>query len=426
MILGALLDAGAAARSAAQRARQPGHRPRHALGASGCSAPASRRPVPGARTGARARRRHRMKPARRHAARARHAQAHTHVTDAARPGSHPQSSTRRQSTIAATADRRVRPTAPHGARHHSLPEIQRYIERSALSPAGKARAKALFQRLAEAEAAIHQMPVEQVHLHEVGALDSIIDIVGAVFALEWARRRPDRLLAAQRRRRHGAVARTASSRCRRRRRVRLLGDAPIYSGAVQKELVDADRRAASPPTTRRVVRPDAGDVASSASATAPAASDFPARRTCCAILIGRVATTAARRADRRRHRVRDRRHEPAAVRAADGSAVRRGRAGGLLRPGADEEEPAGHAADGRRAAGAARDALADIIFRETTTIGLRHHEVERECLRAGDRHGRDAARAGPLQGGVARRPHRQRRAGVRGLREAGAERTTCR
>ena len=65
------------------------------------------------------------------------------------------------------------------------PRFTRLIDGSALSAAGKARAKALFDRLAEAEAAIHGMPVSQVHLHEVGALDSIIDIVGCVFALEW-------------------------------------------------------------------------------------------------------------------------------------------------------------------------------------------------------------------------------------------------
>ena len=45
----------------------------------------------------------------------------------------------------------------------------------------------------------------------------------------------------------------------------------------------------------------------------------------------------------------------------------------------------GHAADGRRAARTLRAALTDIIFRETTTIGLRHYEVDRECLRARDR-----------------------------------------
>ena len=72
---------------------------------------------------------------------------------------------------------------PHS--HHSLGEISRYIDRSALSDTGKARARRLFERLAEAEAAIHQMPVDRVHLHEVGAVDSIIDIVGAVFGLEW-------------------------------------------------------------------------------------------------------------------------------------------------------------------------------------------------------------------------------------------------
>jgi hypothetical protein len=71
----------------------------------------------------------------------------------------------------------------HG--HRSLDDIAHLIGHSALSDAGKARAIRLFRRLAEAEAAIHQIPVSEVHLHEVGAVDSIIDIVGAVFALEW-------------------------------------------------------------------------------------------------------------------------------------------------------------------------------------------------------------------------------------------------
>ena len=53
--------------------------------------------------------------------------------------------------------------------------------------AGKDRAMHLFERLGEAEAAIHHSPLDKVHLHEVGALDSIIDIVGAVYAMEWLR-----------------------------------------------------------------------------------------------------------------------------------------------------------------------------------------------------------------------------------------------
>ena len=70
-------------------------------------------------------------------------------------------------------------------RHRHLSGITRLVERSALSDASKQRANRLFRRLADTEATIHQMPVEKVHLHEVGALDSIVDIVGGVFALEW-------------------------------------------------------------------------------------------------------------------------------------------------------------------------------------------------------------------------------------------------
>jgi pyridinium-3,5-bisthiocarboxylic acid mononucleotide nickel chelatase len=73
----------------------------------------------------------------------------------------------------------------HPHEHRSLKEIERTIERSALSSGGRQKAIELFRRLGEAEAAIHQVPVERIHLHEVGALDSIVDIVGAVFAMEW-------------------------------------------------------------------------------------------------------------------------------------------------------------------------------------------------------------------------------------------------
>ena len=70
-------------------------------------------------------------------------------------------------------------------KHHHLEHIIAAIRRSSLSPEGQDRAVQLFERLAEAEAATHDTPIDRVHLHEVGALDSIIDIVGAVYGFEW-------------------------------------------------------------------------------------------------------------------------------------------------------------------------------------------------------------------------------------------------
>ena len=69
--------------------------------------------------------------------------------------------------------------------HRHLPHILKMIDAaSALPPRVKQNASAVFQRLGEAEASVHQVPIEKVHFHEVGAVDSIIDIVGACLALD--------------------------------------------------------------------------------------------------------------------------------------------------------------------------------------------------------------------------------------------------
>jgi len=61
--------------------------------------------------------------------------------------------------------------------------IRRLLEESALEPASKAAALAVFGRLAEAEAAVHGLPIDEVHFHEVGGIDAIVDIVGACVGL---------------------------------------------------------------------------------------------------------------------------------------------------------------------------------------------------------------------------------------------------
>lgn len=73
----------------------------------------------------------------------------------------------------------------HGHRHgRNFSEIKSLIQDSALSDWVKEKSVAVFQRLAAAEGKIHGMPADQVHFHEVGAVDSIVDITGACIALE--------------------------------------------------------------------------------------------------------------------------------------------------------------------------------------------------------------------------------------------------
>jgi len=269
--------------------------------------------------------------------------------------------------------------------HRSLAAIYQLIDSSNLTPRARDRAKSMFQRLAVAEAEIHQMPVDAVHLHEVGALDSIIDIVGIAFAIEWVN--ADRVVSSPLNvgggmvhSAHGHFPVPAPAT------VKLLGDAPIYSGAVQKELVTptgaliattfASAFGPIPSMTVERVGYGAGD------------RDEPSTPNVLRVFIGQ---------------------ETAAV----GTPERDPRDGGgdrvvVVECEIDDMNPQifGVVMERLYAAGALevfyvpvqmkknrpgtlltaiappdrRAAIADIVFAETTTIGLRHYEVDRECL----------------------------------------------
>jgi uncharacterized protein (TIGR00299 family) protein len=67
----------------------------------------------------------------------------------------------------------------------TLPSIVKILDQSDLDPAVCKKSGAVFQALAEAEAKVHGIPVDKVHFHEIGALDTIVDIVGVVIGLHF-------------------------------------------------------------------------------------------------------------------------------------------------------------------------------------------------------------------------------------------------
>jgi uncharacterized protein (TIGR00299 family) protein len=120
--------------------------------------------------------------------------------------------------------------------HRGLSIILKRIEDAGLAPRAAERASRIFTRLAEAEARVHQVPIEKVHFHEVGAVDSIVDIVGAAIGFEmlgideFACSALD-VGAGQVKTAHGLLPVPAPAT------VELLRGAPTYSSGIQRELV---------------------------------------------------------------------------------------------------------------------------------------------------------------------------------------------
>ena len=67
--------------------------------------------------------------------------------------------------------------------HRNLKEVLRIIKRSRVETEVKEKSEEIFKRIASVEAKIHQIPMEEVHFHELGGLDSIVDIVGSVWGI---------------------------------------------------------------------------------------------------------------------------------------------------------------------------------------------------------------------------------------------------
>ena len=263
----------------------------------------------------------------------------------------------------------------HSEGHRTLKEIACLIEGSGLSRAGKDRAIGLFNRLGEAEAAVHGVSLDQVHLHEVGALDSIIDIVGSVFALEQVGAEqvvssPLNVGSGSIDSAHGTYPVPAPAT------IRLLRDIPVYAGQQRTELVtptgalliSAYATSFGPMPAMRVDRVGYG----------AGARDFPGAPNVTRVMIGEAeASTPGDRVVVIEAEIDDMNPQ-----------LFGGLLEGLLAQGAlDAFYTPIYMKKGRPgtlvtviAPPAAREPVTAALFRETTTIGVRYRETARECL----------------------------------------------
>lgn len=122
------------------------------------------------------------------------------------------------------------------SKHRSLSAILEILQKSQLAPTVGERAAAIFQKLGEAEARVHDVPLEKIHFHEVGAVDAIVDIVGAcigfhALGIEKFACSALNVGGGTAKMAHGILPVPAPATAN------LLQNKPTYSNGVQKELV---------------------------------------------------------------------------------------------------------------------------------------------------------------------------------------------
>jgi len=273
----------------------------------------------------------------------------------------------------------VKVASSEGHHHRGLSVILGRIDKAGLAPRAAERARRIFTRLAEAEAKVHNMPVEEVHFHEVGAVDSIVDIVGAAVGFEllgideFACSAMD-VGAGQVKTAHGLLPVPAPATAE------LLRGAPMYTSGISRELVTptgaaiattlSSRYAQIPEMTLRAVGYGAGS------------ADFTEKANVLRILIGENATSEAGE------------HWDAPVSVIEtnlddmspqiyGYFVEKALAAGAL----DVFSTAVQMKKNRPGVlltilceSAHTAKMMDLVFRETTTIGVRTYDVRRKVL----------------------------------------------
>jgi len=261
------------------------------------------------------------------------------------------------------------------ARHRGLHEILEMIANAGLPERVASRASLLFERLGRVEAEIHQVPIERVHFHEVGALDSIVDIVGSVWAIDALG--VDRVAASPLNTGSGTVA-TAHGQLPvpAPATIRLLEGAPAYSNGVQGELLT--------PTGALLVTGHATSFGPMPAMTirrtgyGAGQRQVPGQPNVLRAVLGETTATA----DHGRVLVLECNIDDMNPQFYGNLIERLQAAGALdayLSPVQMKKNRPGTLVTVLAPVGL-RDRMLDLLFRESTTIGVRYHESDRECL----------------------------------------------